>query len=152
MNNINHTLYIHLCKLSAKQFKVFYGIFVHCWAHNKSFLSMQNFFNLWCELNYLCHELDESFPDWYDDHNEIKSFCQQNPFYFIDILPLELIAKLFAEYCDERLQILENLVQILYKQGSWAAHQYVIEEFKLGHTADEMAADLEEHIRNSSSL
>lgn len=150
MNNINHTLYIHLCKLSAKQFKVFYGMFVHCRAHDKGFISEDNLFNLWCELNYLCHEVDNSFPDQYDNYNEIKSFCQQHPFYFIDILPLELIAKLFAEYCDERLQILENLVQILYIQGSIAAHQYVIEEFMLGHTADEMAADLEEHISNHS--
>lgn len=152
MNSINHALYTHLCKLNAKQFKVFYGIFVHCWAHGKSFLSMPNFFNLWCELNYLCHELDESFPDRYDDHNEIKSFCQQNPYYFIDRLPLELIAKLFAEYCDKRLDVLETLVRTLYEQGSKAAHQYVLDSFKFDHTADEMAADLEEHISKNSSL
>jgi hypothetical protein len=113
---------------------------------------MPNFFNLWCELNELCHELDESFPDYHYDHYEIKSFCKQYPFYFIDRLPLELVAKLFAKYCDERLDILETLVRILYEQGSIAAHQYVIDSFGLAHTANEMAADLDKYIRNSSSL
>ena len=96
--------------------------------------------------------MDESFPDRYNDHNEIKSFCQQNPYYFIDRLPLELIAKLFAEYCDKRLDVLETLVRTLYEQGSKAAHQYVLDSFKFDHTADEMAADLEEHISKNSSL
>ena len=150
MNNTNTTLYTYLTQLDQNQFKIFYGILVHCKAHGKSFLSMQNFFNLWCELNELCHEFDESFPDQYNNHYEIKSFCKQHPFHFIDRLPLALVAKMFAKYCDERLDILETLVRLLHEQGSIAAHQYIIDSFKLDHIADEMSADLEEYISNHS--
>lgn len=137
-----------LSKLSSKQFKVFYGILVHCRAHGKSFISKHSFFNLWCELNYYCHELDESFPDPYYDYELLKDFCHAHPYYFIDRLPIDLIANLFSDYCDERLDVLETLVQILYSQGSRAAHQYVLDEFKFDHTVEELEANLEEHIKH----
>ena len=139
-----------LSKLSPEQFKIFFGIIVHCRAHGKGFISKRSFFNLWCELNYYCHELDESFPDQYNDIEEMRSFCHRYPYYFIDRLPINLIANLFSEYCDERLDVLENLVQILYNQGSRAAHQYVLDEFKFDHNADELLSDLEEHIARFS--
>ena len=137
-----------LSKLSSKQFKVFYGILVHCRAHGKSFISKHSFFNLWCELNYYCHELDESFPDPYYDYELLKDFCHAHPYYFIDRLPIDLIANLFSDYCDERLDVLETLVQILYSQGSRAAHQYILDEFKFDHTVEELFYDLEKHIDN----
>ena len=136
-----------LSKLTPEQFKIFYGILVHCRAHDDGFISNQKFFNLWCELNYYCHEQDESFPTPYDDYELLKDFCHAHPYYFIDRLPINLIADLFSEYCDERLDILENLVRILYSQGSRAAHQYILDEFKFNHTADALELDWEKHIK-----
>lgn len=139
-----------LCKLDAKQLKTFYAIIVHCRAHNIHFISTQNLFNLWCELNVLCAELDESFPTPYDDQLLLKSFCSTHPYYFIDILPIELIAKLFAEHLDQHPNTLINLIQIMYEQDSKAAHQYIIDKFKFNHTADELDFDLKEHIKQYS--
>lgn len=136
-----------LSRLNTKQFKVFYAIIVHCRAHNKHFTSTQNFFNLWCELNLLCSEFDESFPSPYDDHLLLKSFCKAHPYYFIDILPIELIAKLFSEYLDQHLDILLNLINLIYKEDSKTAHQYIIDKFNINHTADELFYDLENHIK-----
>lgn len=79
--------YEYLSKLSLLQFKQFYCLFVHYWTNYKCFISQQNLFNLWCELNQLCHESDESFPDQYDDHEVMKSFCMTYPYYFIDKPP-----------------------------------------------------------------
>lgn len=91
-------LYEYLSKLSLLQFKQFYCLLVHYWTNYKCFISQQNLFNLWCELNQLCHESDESFPDQYDDYEVMKSFCMTYPYYFIDKLPIPLIADLFAQY------------------------------------------------------
>lgn len=143
-------LYKYLSKFTPLQLKIFYAIFVHCRAHGQSFISPSNFFNLWCELNYRCYELDESFPDPYDDYELLRDFCRAHPYYFIDILPVDLISNLFAEHCDERLDVLENLVKILYNQGSRAAHQYVLGEFKFDHTVDELEVNLEKHTKHFS--
>lgn len=91
-------LYEYLSKLSLLQFRQFYCLFVHYWTNYRCFISQQNLFNLWCELNQLCHESDESFPDQYDDYEVMKSFCMTYPYYFIDKLPIPLIADLFAQY------------------------------------------------------
>lgn len=139
-----------LGKLNTKQFKIFYAIIIHCRAHNKHFISTQNFFNLWCELNLLCAEFDESFPSPYDDHLLLKSFCKSHPYYFIDILPLELIAKLFSEHLDQHLNTLLNLIQIIYEDDYKAAHQYIIDKFNIDHTADKIVYDLENHIKQYS--
>ena len=139
-----------LSKLDAKQFKIFYAIIVHCRAHDKHFISTQNFLNLWCELIVLCDEFDESFPSPYDDHLLLKSFCRSHPYYFIDILPLDLITDLFSKHLDLHLNVLLNLIQIIYDQDYKAAHQYIIDEFNIAHTADELFSDLENHIKQYS--
>ena len=79
---IRRKLKDRLLKLDSRQLKMFYGILVHYWVKYKFFISSQNFLNLWCELNKLCYEVDESFPDPYDDHELLKSFCQAHPYYF----------------------------------------------------------------------
>ena len=147
----NSPLYAQLCQLNIKQFKIIYGIIVHCRAHDKHFFSTQNFFNMWCELNEYCHELDESFPDMHHDHNLIKDFCQQHPYYFIDILPLNLVSKLFAEHCDTNPDVLTKLVKILLNHDSRQAHRYIVGVSNLEHTADELVQELEEHIKYNSS-
>ena len=97
----NLALFEYLSKLTAEQFKIFFAALVHYWAEYKFFISKQNFYNLWCELNFACHEMDESFPDQYDDREAVKEFCHYHPYYFIDRLPMNLVAKLFADHVDE---------------------------------------------------
>lgn len=139
-----------LVKLNSKQFKMLYAIIVHCRAHNKGFISTQNLFNLWCEINTLCAEFDESFPSPYDDHILIKSFCRAHPYYFIDILPLDLIADLFSNYLDLHLETFLNLIQFIYEKDYKTAHQYIIDKFDIDHNADELVCDLENHIKEYS--
>ena len=140
-----------LTKLNRKQFKIFYAIIVHCRAHDKYFISTQNLLNLWCELNLLCAEFDESFPTPYDDHLLIKSFCSAHPYYFIDILPLELIVDLFTEYLDLHLETLLKLIQFIDKKDYKIICRYIIDEFNINdHTPDELICDLENHIKQHS--
>ena len=109
----NLALLEYLCELTAEQFKAFYAALVHYWVNHRFFISKQNFYGLWCELNLLCHEMDESFPNQYDDREAVKEFCHYHPYYFIDRLPLELVAKLFAEHVDDRIDILTEFAKTL---------------------------------------
>ena len=106
------TLYNNLKKLNKEQFKIFYGAFVHYWAEYKYFISKQNLFNLRCDLNLLCHELDESFPDQYDDYDAMKSFFLAHPYYYMDKLPIERMAKLFSEYVNDRNKTISFIINI----------------------------------------
>ena len=83
MNNtiLKEDLKKNLNNLNKEQFKRFWGLFLHYWINYNLFISTQLFFYLWCELNFLCFEVDESFPSPYDDHNLIKSFCEAHPYY-----------------------------------------------------------------------
>ena len=147
---IRRKLKDRLLKLDNRQFKLFYGMLVHYWVKYKFFISSQNFLNLWCELNYLCSEVDESFPDPYNDYQLLKNFWRTHPYYFIDCLPRVLVAKLFAKYCDKHLDVLATFIQLLREQNACAANQYIIDIFKLDHTADEFSADMENHIEHNS--
>ena len=80
-----------LLRLDKKQMKLFYGMLVHYWVKYKFFMSKQSFFNLWCELNELCHKFDEGFPEPLGDRELLKSYCISHPYYFIDILAPALV-------------------------------------------------------------
>ena len=137
----------NLYKLDNYKMKLFYGILVHCWASQKSFISTQNFRNLWCELNYLCAMVDEGFPDPYDDYDLLKSFCQAHPYYFIDRLSPEIFINLFCEYIDDRLDILANIAKKLDTEGLRAAYEYANTVLELTEDIDESIAQAEEHVR-----
>ena len=146
--NAGHlALYECLSNLSAAQFKAFYAAFVHYRVHHQCFISKQNLFNLWCELNKLCHELDESFPDQYDDHKALKDFCHFHPYYFIDCLPLEFVAKLFAQYVDDRINLLTNFAKILYEADMRAAYTYMNDALELNESIDDLVSETEIHIK-----
>jgi hypothetical protein len=151
MNTLSHKspLFEILSKLNKVQFKAFYGMLVHYWVNKKAFISKQNFFNIWCELNVLCHEIDEGFPD-ITDHELIKSYCHQHPYYFIDILDTGIVAKLFCEYLDDRIDILTTMVQRLDTEGIWAACECVNEALGMSEDIDELATEIEEHIKTYS--
>ena len=137
----------NLIKLNKDQLKMFFGMLVHYWVKYKFFISKQNFLNLWCDLNYLCHEIDESFPDPYDDHKLVKSFCQAHPYYFIDMLAPELVINLFCQHFDDRLDILAMIAHKISVGGLRAAYEYSNEALGLSENVDELVSDGEEHIR-----
>ena len=137
----------NLIKLNKDQLKMFFGMLVHYWVKYKFFISKQNFLNLWCELNYRCHEIDESFPDPYDDHKLVKSFCQAHPYYFIDMLTPELVINLFCQHFDDRLDVLAIIAHKLGVDGLRAAYEYSNETLGLSENVDELVSDGEEHIR-----
>ena len=152
MNTLSHNsspLYEYLSKLEKAQLKAFYGMLVHYWVTQKAFISKQNFFNLWCELNVLCHEVDEGFPD-ITDHELIKSYCHQHPYYFIDILDTGIVAKLFYQYLDDRLDVLTTVAQKLDTGGIWAACECVNEALGMSEDIDELITEIEKHIKEFS--
>ena len=140
----------NLMKLSKKQLKLFYGILVHGWASRKAFISTQSFFNLWCELNSLCAEVDEGFPDPYDDRELLRSYCHAHPYYFIDRLSPEIIIDLFCEYMDDRLDVLATIAQKLDTEGLRAAYEYINEAMGLGENIEELVQETEKNIKGFS--
>ena len=152
MNTLSHDpnpLYKYLSKLDKAQLKAFYGMLVHYRVSQNAFISKQNVFNLWCELNQLCHEVDESFPDIYD-HELVKSYCHDHPYYFIDILESEQVIKLLCEHCDVKIDILAAMAQKLGTEGIRGACECVNEALGLNENVDELAAEIENHIREFS--
>ena len=143
-------LYEYLSKFSLLQFKQFYCLFVHYWTNYRCFISQQNLFNLWCELNQLCHESDESFPDQYDDYEVMKSFCMTYPYYFIDKLPIPLIADLLAQYTDDTKDVLLNTVKALYEKDLHAAYTYVNNALTLNESIETLVSETHRHTHSFS--
>ena len=136
----------NLLRLDKKQLKLFYGILVHAWASKKAFISTRHFFNLWCELNYLCHEFDESFPEPYDDRELLRSFWHTHPYYFIDTLPSVLVIRLFCKHFDDRLDVLATIANKLATESLRASYEYSKEALGLSENIDELVAQAEEHV------
>ena len=136
-----------LMKLDKRQLKLFYSVLVHYWVKNKSFISKQNFFNLWCELNEYCCEADESFPNPHDDHHLTTSFCQAHPFYFIDILEPGLVIKLFCEHLDNKIDILSAAVNKLRIGGVKAAYEYSNKALGFTEDIEKLVMEAEEYLK-----
>ena len=152
--NNSHSNSIQIKKLlrtfNKYQLKVFYGIFVHCWANDKGFISKMNFFELWRRLNDFCYGMNDDFPNPYEERQELKEYCVEHPYYFIGILSPYIIANLFSEFCDEHLDVLVNLLQIIREQDTYAAFQYVIDQLEIeDDNAEESTKALEKHIEES---
>ena len=152
MNTLSHNsspLYEYLSKLEKTQLKAFYGMLVHYWVTQKAFISKQNFFNLWCELNVLCHEVDEGFPD-ITDHELVKSYCHEHPYYFIDILDTEQVIKLFCQYLDKDIETITVAIEKLHTGGLKAACDSINEAMGMSKDIDELVAEIEKHIKEFS--
>ena len=137
----------NLMGLNQYQLKLFYGMLVHYWAEYSFFISKHNLFNLWCELNYLCYEVDESFSEPFDDHELLKSYCHEHPYYFIDILAPELVINLFCEYLDDRIDILAMMANKLSTERLKAAYERSNEALGLSENVEELVAEAEEHVK-----
>lgn len=142
----NRTLYENLIKLTVSQFKIFYTAFVHYWVNHKVFITNQSYHNLWCELNLLCHELDESFPDQYDDYEKMKSFWHYHPYYFLNQIPLNLVAGLFAEHMNDRVDILANFAKTLSDADTHAAYAYINDTLGLTESVDDLTSETQIYI------
>ena len=136
-----------LLKLDKIQLKLFYSVLVHYWIRNRSFISKRNFFNLWCELNEYCCEVDDGFPDPHDDHHLTTSFCQAHPFYFIDMLEPGLVIKLFCDHLDSKIDILTTAVNKLRTGGIKAAYEYSNKALGFGEDVDKLVMEAEEYIK-----
>ena len=147
---IKEELKQNLNKLNKEQFKMFWGILVHYWLPDRLFISNQNFLNLWCELNLLCYRSDESFPSPYDDHNLIMSFCKAHPYYFINILDLDVVKNLFCDYLNDRIDILSTIVKKLHIGGLTASYEYSNKALGLNENVDELVAKAKKHIKEFS--
>ena len=143
----NTRLRENLLKLNAHQLKLFYSMLVHYFVHHQAFISKQNFLNLWCELNYACAEVDESFPDPYDDRELLKSFCHNHPYYFIDILGTERSADLLCQYLDDSIDILVEIADKLYTGGPGALYEYSNSVLGLSENVNELVMEAEKHIK-----
>ena len=135
-----------LLKLDKRQYKLFYGILVHYWIEHKFFISQRNFFNLWCELNQLCHDVDEGFPEP-DDRELIKSYCIAHPYYFIDILDTVIVTDLFCEYINHKLDILTMIANKLATEGLWAAYEYSNKALGLYENVEKLVLEAEKHLK-----
>ena len=135
-----------LLKLDKRQLKLFYSVLVHYWLKNNSFISKQNFFNLWCELNELCSEVDAGFPEPHDDHELLKSYCQAHPFYFIDILDPGLVIKLFCEYLDNTVDILIKAANKLRTDGLRAAYAYSNKALNMAEDVEKLVIETEAYV------
>ncbi len=144
------TLYKQLKKLDNAQFKIFYGAFVHYLVNYNCFIRKQNLFNLRCELNQLCHKLDESFPDQYDDHKLMKSFFLAHPYYYMDKLPIELMARLFAKHVDDHIDILSGIAQTVFEADIYATYSYANKALGLNEHIDTLATKAQNHIKDFS--
>jgi hypothetical protein len=143
----NTRLRENLLKLNAHQLKLFYSMLVHYFVHHQAFISKQNFLNLWCELNYACAEVDESFPDPYDDHDLLKSFCHNHPYYFIDILGTERSAGILCQHLNDRIDILTRIVDKLYTGGPGTLYEYSNSVLGLSENVNELVVEAEKHIK-----
>ena len=119
---------------------------VHYWVKNKSFISKQNFFNLWCELNKLCSEVDEGFPEPHDDYKLLKSYCQAHPFYFIDMLEPGLVIKLFCGHLDNKIDILIKAVNKLRVGDLRASYECCNEALGMNEDVEKLVLETEAYV------
>ena len=135
-----------LLKLDKHQLKLFYGVLVHAWASQKAFISKQNLNNLWCELNYHCAEVDEGFPNPYDDYELLRSFCHAHPYYFIDILSPEIVANLFCEHLNDKIDVLVTIAKKLGTEGLKTTYEYIKDALGLPESIEELVSQADEHV------
>ena len=141
------TLKDNLLKLDSYQLKMFYSMLVHYFVHHQAFISKQNIFNQWCEFNYACAEVDESFPDPYDDYDLLKSFCHNHLYYFIDILGTKRSVDILCQHLDDRLGILARIVDELYMGGPEALYEYSNSALGLSENVSELVAEAKKQIK-----
>ena len=80
----------------------------------------------------------------------MKSFCMTYPYYFIDKLPIPLIADLFAQYTDDSKDVLLSAVKALYEKDLHAAYTYVNNALALNESIETLVSETHRHIHSVS--
>jgi hypothetical protein len=135
-----------LRELNKKELKYFYAIVTHYWVNYRSFISEQNFLNLWCEASKLCHEVEENFPDIYEQHKQLVDYCKEQPYYFIDILDPRLSKRLFCRFLDKRLDVLAEVARRLKNGDIKAIYAYINEALGINKSFDRFAESTIRHV------
>ena len=73
----------------------------------------------------------------------MKDFCIKHPYYFIDILDLGLVKKLFCQHLNDRIDILSEVVNELYTEGLKATYEYSNEALGLSEDVDNLVEETE---------
>ena len=62
-------------------------------------------------------------------------------------MPLDLVAKLFAEYVDERIDVLINVAKLLHEADLQAAYTYANDALGLKEDIDTLTSEAQEHLK-----
>jgi hypothetical protein len=80
----------------------------------------------------------------------MKDFCVKQPYYFVDILDLRLVKKLFWEYMDQDLDTIIDATIKLHREGLRAAYECINEAMGLSEDIDKLVSNTEEHMKEFS--
>ena len=143
------TLYEYLTKFDRLQLKQFYNILVYYWLNFRYFISSRSFYSLWCKFNDICAKKNKEFPNPYKDINELKRYCQEHPYYFIDMIPPRTVSRLFFQHLDDKIDILAGVAERIYTKDMRSVFEYLKETFSLNGDVDEMIKVSEKQIVES---
>ena len=65
-------------------------------------------------------------------------------------LPIELMAKLFAEHTDDRIDILASIARTVFKTDTHGVYSYANHILGLNEQIDTLAAQAQKHIEDFS--
>jgi hypothetical protein len=105
--------------------------------------------HLWCKLNELCWEDKKGFPNPFKPSKKLTKYCQDHPYYFIDIIPPEMVGKLFVQYLDKKLDLLAKVVELIYRKGLRETFEYINKEFEFKEDIDSLVKNSEDLIKNT---
>ena len=147
----NTWLKVCLKQLNKRKFKIWYTMLVHFYQEHDLFITPLSFRDLWLKIGARCHVKDQTSPNPYSGqiHNYTEHW-KQNPYFFFDILSLSDLSVQFSRYCDDNVEILARIAEMLFLKDTRAAYEYVIQALNLPENSEESIDDLvlqiEEHV------
>ena len=73
-----------------------------------------------------------------------------HPYYYMDKLPIELMARLFAEHVDNRIDILAGIARAVFETDIHGVYTYANQVLGLHEQIDTLAAQAQKHIEDFS--
>ena len=80
----------------------------------------------------------------------MKSFFLAHPYYYMDKLPIELMASLFAEFVDNRIDVLTGIAKAAAETDIHGVYAYANHILGLNEQIDILAAQAKQHIKDFS--
>jgi hypothetical protein len=78
--------------------------------------------------------IDKDFPNPRKKSKELKIYCQQHPYYFIDKLRHELVVNLFCQQLEDRLDLLIHVAQKVKTEDLDSIEHYLNKALALEYT------------------